>query len=262
MNLTSPFLGTPSHLTLCHVSDTGPQSTTAGTAAVGALVATLNPDVLLHTGDFVHPGGTSYPVDFGTYFAKWPAFKAIFPCPGNHDWDYDGLQSYSAYFDDPVKNRRHYDVKVGPVHLFMLDSDNREMDGNSITSNQHDWFAEAVSLSDMPWKIACMHHSPYTSYAAYAPGSAVMEWDFAGLVDLVISGNSHVYERFLIDDLTYVVDSLGGGDRRTVPATYPYREASYTDDWGSLFLDITESSLKGRLYNTSQVVCDDFELTK
>lgn len=266
---TYPWKSLPGQVRLCHVSDCGAQESTPGagdagvaSAAVAALVTALKPDVVFTTGDNVHPGYNDYPTYFGTWYAQMLARGACFPGVGNHDWDYDNLAPFLAYFSGP-QNNRYYELLLGPAHIFVLDSDDREPDGNAVDSQQYDWFVDKLGRSTAAWKIAALHHSPYTSYAAYAPGSLTVRWGFEDLgIDLVISGNSHVYERFLIGGIPYVVDSLGGGARRTLPASYANRIASYTADWGSLFLDINATRLVGTLYNTSQVVCDQFTLEK
>ncbi len=45
---------------------------------------------------------------------------------GNHDWGTHTRRDLSAYLDYmPVQRRRFYDVRIGPVHLFSLDSERR-----------------------------------------------------------------------------------------------------------------------------------------
>jgi hypothetical protein len=62
----------------------------------------------------------------------------FFPIPGHRDWDRASLQPYLEYFTLPG-NERYYEVVLGPVHLFMLDTDEREPDGATEASPQARW---------------------------------------------------------------------------------------------------------------------------
>ena len=59
-------------------------------------------------------------------------------------------------------------------------------------------------------KIVLLHNPPYSSGVSH--GSVEdLRWDFADWgVDLVVSGDDHIYERSTHDGVRYVVDGLGG----------------------------------------------------
>jgi tartrate-resistant acid phosphatase type 5 len=87
----------------------------------------------------------------------------FFPTLGNHDWNNTKTaQPYRDFFELPG-NERFYDFRVGPIHLFTLDSDKREPSGNRKDSAQARWLAEKSQASNAKFKIAYFHHAPYSS---------------------------------------------------------------------------------------------------
>ena len=73
----------------------------------------------------------------GVAIGKGGTTNRFFPSPGNHDW-VAGLGAYVEYFTLPG-NERYYDVDLGLVHLYVLDSDLHEPDGTTADSVQAKW---------------------------------------------------------------------------------------------------------------------------
>jgi len=112
-------------------------------ADVATLVNSWNPDYVLTVGDNNYPSGAASTFDenIGQYYQQYigsysgsygpgATENRFFPVPGNHDWNTGTLQPYLDYFTLPG-NERYYDVTLGPVHLFALDSDTNEPDGRT-----------------------------------------------------------------------------------------------------------------------------------
>jgi hypothetical protein len=61
--------------------------------------------------------------------------------------------------------KRFYDVKLGYLHLFSLDSDQSEdlFKGTSSSSAQALWLQAALAASTAAFKVVLMHHPPWTS---------------------------------------------------------------------------------------------------
>ena len=118
-----------------------------------------------------------------------------------------GAAPYLEYFTLPG-NERYYDVVLGPVHFFMLDSDPREPDGHKGDA-QAAWLQAGLAASTARWKIVVMHHPPYSS--GPHGSSSWMQWRFeAWGADAVLSGHDHLYERVTKRQFPYFVNGLGG----------------------------------------------------
>lgn len=145
--------------------------------------------------------------DYRGQYGEGSAVNRFWPALGNHDWVQE--EDYERYFTLPG-NERYYDVDLGLVHLFVLDSDPREPDGISVNSVQAQWLAERLELSTAPHNFVVSHHPPYSSGDKHG-SSFPMQWGFAGLgVTTVLSGHEHSYERLAVEGVDYVVNGAGG----------------------------------------------------
>src|SRR5918911_973289 len=156
---------------------------------VSNLIHGWNPDFIITTGDnnydlgaasTIDPNSGQYYHDFiypytGSYGPGAP-YNKFFPCLGNHDWYTAGAAPYLSYFTLPG-NERYYDFASGPVHLFPVDSDPSEPDGNTATSTQALWLQGRLAASTEPWKLVYMPHPPYSP--ASTPGSPPpLQWPY------------------------------------------------------------------------------------
>jgi 3',5'-cyclic AMP phosphodiesterase CpdA len=111
---------------------------------------------------------------------------------------------------------RYYTTTNGPVDFFYLDSSAPGLFGPE-SSEQLDWFDDALSRSTNQWKVVCLHHPPHSSgWHGSTPGAADRLAPILSrhAVDLVLAGHDHHYERtHPIDGTTYVVS--GGGCKTT-----------------------------------------------
>jgi Calcineurin-like phosphoesterase len=175
---------------------------------------------------------------------------------GNHDYA-TGRGGYElATLQMPG---RYYTRRLGDgeVQLFFLDS-------NRITGTQTAWLEQQLSESAATWKIAVLHHPPYTCGGHL--GNVVVARRWVSLfeeygVQLVLSGHDHNYQRFASrNGVTYIVHGGGAAGLyplRRCPGSYPRRARALVQH-GFLFvaatdeqLDVSAVDLRGRV--TDQV---------
>lgn len=241
--------------------------------AVADLVKAYRPDFIITLGDNNYPLGAAETIDLniGLFYHQYIAPYAgrfgcgavhnhFFPALGNHDWMQPGARPYLDYFELPG-NERYYDFVRGPVHLFALDSDPSEPDGNTADSAQARWLHQALALSTAPWRIVYLHHAPYSS--GPHGGTAALRWPFKQWgVDLVLAGHDHDYERFEIDGLPYVVNGLGGAVFYPVGRPVAGSVARYNESAGALFVEADEASLHARFQTIDGRKIDELSLAK
>jgi 3',5'-cyclic AMP phosphodiesterase CpdA len=160
---------------------------------------------------------------------------------GNHDVRVDRGR---YVFDELQMPGRYYRRAVGPVELYLLDS-------NDVDDAQTAWLQRTLSRSRARWRIAAFHHPAFTC-GKYGSRDAVVErWVplFERYrVRLVLSGHDHNYQRFAVRrGVRYVVHGGGGRhlyDLRSCPSGYPRRLVG-REEHGFLYLVIRGNRLTG-----------------
>jgi hypothetical protein len=233
--------------------------------AVSQLVKKLEPEFIVTVGDNIYGADMSPDNAVGQFYAPFIGnyrglhglgsdANRFFPALGNHDWRDIGLDTYLGYFDFPRStsgNRRYYDFIKGPVHFFVLDSDELEPDGRTSTSTQAQWLKREMSKSITPWQVIVMHEPPFSTGGEYG-GAEVMQWPFEDWgADAVLSGHEHHYERLMKDAnddgraIPYFVNGSGGAKLYSFnKSTNPDSAYRYDDDFGAMIIEATDSSLK------------------
>jgi hypothetical protein len=240
--------------------------------AVARLVKSWAPAFVITTGDNNYPSGEAATIDvnigkfysdfIGHYtgsFGKGSAVNRFWPCPGNHDWVTPDLGPYRQYFDLPG-NERYYDVDAGLVHLYALDSDRHEPDGTTSDSPQAQWLKQHLAESKSCFDIVYFHHPPY-SVASHG-SSEYMRWPFrAWGAEAVLAGHDHVYERFEIDGIPYIVNGVGGASRYEFTgdhgATPIYK---YNAGYGAMLVTALPSGIRYEFITTDGVRRDELEV--
>lgn len=249
-----------------------------GEAKVASLIHQYSPSFIVTLGDNNYKKGCWSTIDdnIGQYYASFignyqgsygPGADEnhFFPALGNHDWNalhsclHHGNLPYLDYFTLPG-NGRYYDFVKGPIHFFILDSDSHEPDGTSIKSTQHQWFVDKVKSSTSSFKIVVFHHA---SYSSGSHGSDKrMQWAFKELgIDLVLSGHDHHYERIEKNDLTYIVNGIGGpshlsGKGKQISGSKIF----YNEKYGFLLGSASNNTIEFKLINEDNKVIDSFSL--
>jgi hypothetical protein len=245
-----------------------------GEAKVAALVAGWNPDFVITTGDNNYPEGAVSTIDAnigkyyqafignytGTYGPGSPENR-FWPSPGNHDWNTPGLVPYLDYFTLPG-NERYYDVDLGLVHLFALDSDGAEPDGIDQASVQAMWFQQRIAASTACYKLAYFHHPPYSSGSDHG-STPELQWPFEQWgADAVLSGHDHTYERLAAGNIPYFVVGLGGSLKYGFGTPVPESQFRYNTDFGAMLVTATSTSMTFEFYDTAGALVDTHSISK
>jgi tartrate-resistant acid phosphatase type 5 len=266
-------------------------------AELGAMVGGWNPDYVLTTGDNLQTielpatGTDRYDLVVGRHFCAFMANVApgpfcpsggqsatnrFFPAPGNHDHADGPLASYLSYFDlpgagatstSPTGSEQYYDVVLGPVHVFVLDTqlmyDERDLPAAQRiqTNRQRDWLEQAAKASTSKWKIVTMHEPPFSSGTTYG-STPYVQLPFASFgIDAVFAGHEALYERIERDGVTYVVNGLGGGYPAPFGAPIAGSQVRFNEDVATaLRVNATMTSLSMELVTVEGNVIDSFQL--
>ncbi len=238
---------------------------------VANLVLSWNPDFIITTGDNNYPDGAAETIDehIGKYYHSYihpyeGAFgegadqNRFFPTLGNHDWRSVNASPYLEYFSLPG-NERYYDVDLGFVHLFALDSDSNEPDGVGASSQQGLWLQEKLQSSDASWKIVYMHHPPYSS-GTHGPVGWT-RWPYAQWgASTVISGHDHTYERIHADGIPHFVNGLGGGAIYRFENIVEGSQVRYNGDYGAMLIEAFPDQLNFQFITRYGELIDSFSL--
>jgi hypothetical protein len=207
------------------------------------------------------------------------AAKLFFPVFGNHDWDVQGtvLTEMLKTFNYLPGVKRYWDLVFGHAHVFGLGTDQREPDlqyVNSSTSRYTSilgqWFQAKANASTSRWKIVISHDAPYTSETNNRPGNAWMRWPWdTNGVDLVLTGDSHVYERLVTTSgsTPIITTGWGGKDLRAFGTALNSGDGAtslvrYNSKFGAVFLTVSRNELKAEAYTVDNDKIDELILTK
>lgn len=247
----------------------------ANTATVANRILSLNPDFICTCGDNTYStvnATSNWDAAIGQYYKTYidlPSNSAyysqrslvnrFFPTLGNHDFDVGtNGTSFSTYFAALPGNRRYYTFTRGPVQFFMLSSDPREPDGNSVGSVQYNWFVNQINQSTARWQVVMFHHPFQTSTGSHAP-STWMNWGFQNLgVDMVLAGHNHFMERLTFGGIPWFVTGSGGQSLyafNSVPANSQFRNNSV---YGFSLVTADRYTLKHQFISAAGVVLDTF----
>lgn len=210
--------------------------------ALVARIANDNPAAIFIGGDLVYEGSNAE--DYETYrteTAVWSEAKIpTFPALGNHELrgcDEDSMPClvnwWTAAVPSAVRSFRWYSVTLGPkILVLLLDSDSSLKPG----SDQRSWFEQQITSagSAVEFVLVVMHYPPVRD--PIFP-SAKDEKEIARYLSkrthsfharvVVVGSHVHNYERFLRDDVTYLVS--GGGGAKPVPVLRMFGELSKLD---------------------------------
>lgn len=231
-------------------------------------------DYVLTVGDNNYPDGKTSTIDknIGQFYQQYiypyrgsygagAEENRFFPALGNHDWNTGSVDAHLDYFTLPG-NERYYDVVLGPVHLFVIDSNEEEPDGRAADSIQGEWLQSHITASSSPWKLVALHHTPYSSGAVHGDDPEV-QWPFAEWgVTAVLSGHQHSYERVNRDGILYFVNGLGGRWRiHTFGEPVVGSAVRYNQDFGAMRISADDNCINFTFRSRSDVLIDSVTLT-
>jgi hypothetical protein len=126
---------------------------------------------------------------------------------GNHD---QALQTNYVNFN--MNGKEYYRFKKGNVAFYALNS-------NYMDKKQIEWLEAELAKDTSEWKIAFMHHPPYSSGGKHGSDSQlreVVEPIFVKYgVNVVLTGHDHFYERIVPQKGIYYFVSGAGGKLRS-----------------------------------------------
>jgi predicted phosphodiesterase len=183
-------------------------------ARVARNILESRPRLVLHTGDLVGAGRDlhTWETEFFEPAGELMAGVPVVPVPGNHEYFGSGPPWFFYFFDRPV-SESWFALTCGNARIIGLDT--------SISFNagspQHDWLLgefPSVPYRDATWHIIILHEPPFTATAGRGDSIAVRDqlvplFEQYG-VDVVFSGHSHAYERYLHSGISYIVTGGGG----------------------------------------------------
>jgi hypothetical protein len=174
-----------------------------------------------NVGKHYHPFMGAYRGAFGSGSPS----NRFFPALGDHDWA-AGVESYLEYFTLPG-NERYYDVDLGPVRLYAINSNAEEPDGYQPSSTQGKWLQQKLSASTACFDLVYFHHPPRSS--GKHGSRAHMEWPFAAWgAEATFAGHDHDYERLEVSGIPYFVIGSSGLGLRPFPGG-PLPETRFRD---------------------------------
>ena len=244
---------------------------------VAQLIKGWTPDFVLTTGDNNYPNGDRATIErnIGKYYAEFiggyigtfgPGSKSgnrFWPSVGNHDYyGAEKLQPYLDYFPELPGKKRYYEVQIGRVHLFALNSELAvEPDGNTAGSVQGEWLRQRLAASTACFKIVYFHVPPISSGPFH---DAAMDWPYKKWgADVVLLGHEHYYERIERDGFTYIINGLGGAKNRfDFPNIIPESKVRYRDDFGAQLGTATGSGLTLEFFTVGGQKIDTFTIPR
>lgn len=212
-------------------------------------------DGLLLLGDLIYPDGDVALIEETILEPFAPLLEPsveLMPALGNHDYE-DG--DSAAILQRLGRESAWYAEEVGPVLFVVLESE--QVDDPAQTA----WLQATLEASSAPWKIAAMHHPPYSAGPQGSASDVREAWSglFAEYgVDLALAGHDHDYQRSEpIDGVVYVVSGGGGKTHPTGREDFTAYSAStlhYLD------LQITGRRIYGQAIDTNGMAFDVFTI--
>lgn len=263
----------PTGVTFAILGDSGQAGYLTDTENVANGIKSFTTDFIIHVGDANY--GT--PSDIQTNFLDfWPQeyLDKMYFAFGNHDLNYDYGQSFldnlplvnSLIGPTKIANKLYcYDFVRGPIHFFVLNAGNSASgdqldelaDPNIQLSAQLDEIIPKITGSTSTWKIMVVHKPPYTNEVLH-DGSIPLRLDYESLgVRVVLNGHSHDYEYIYLNNTAYMIQGLGGANKRCAVAPYVTgTQTTYCVKNGYTICQATQSSLTFTTYNVDGQIID------
>ena len=234
-------------------------SDTAGAEATAKLLDGIDGHVIT-LGDNAYENATlddfldAYAPTWGRH--RWRTHPAI----GNHEYNVPHGAPYFAYFCEaagaPLKGYYSYDV--GAWHFIVLNSNCAEKDADAppcdAGSEQERWLRADLAAHPAKCTAAYWHHPRFSSGSKGDDASVQPLWQalYDAGADVVLSGHSHVYERFGPQDPTGHADpergirefvvGTGGADLSSFDASHANSEARKAGQHGVIKLTLHAES--------------------
>lgn len=274
-----PIAAQTQHVRFANIGDFGIRG--SGEEAVATLLKQWQPEFIVTNGDNNYQRGEAATMDgnIGAYYHDYifpykgdygagATENRFWPALGDHDWyslTCTGDACTGPHFDyfTLPGNERYYAIAKGPVHIFILNTNEHEPDGFLYHSPQGEWLRQQLAAATEPWKIVISHHPPYSSGSVHGSINSA-QWPYkAWGASAVISGNDHTYERLQVDGLPYFVNGLGGNTPYTFTTPIlPESQVRYNAGNGALLIDATDQQMTFQFINTAGAIIDTYTLNR
>lgn len=196
-------------------------------------IASEHPDVVLLSGDVPYDGSVAN--DYEVYRSETRAWRdaklRIYPAMGNHELHGDEVRSPKNWWHafPELQGMRWYSVAMPHAYIISLDSNLSLLEG----SRQHRWLSDQLEhIPDgIQFIFISLHHPPVADSIEGSHSHDVRpnERALAVLLEkqaasarakyIVIAGHIHNYERFMENEVTYLVSGGGGAKPHPVART-------------------------------------------
>lgn len=165
----------------------------------------------------------------------------------------EGVKFYATLGNHDESNQRFYEkfnmngeeylrFTKGEVAFYNLNS-------NYMDKRQIKWIEEQLAKDDSKWKIAFLHHPPYSSGGKHGSSTDIrdiLEPMFIKYgVDVVLAGHEHFYERLKPQKGIYYFITGAGGKLRPgdVKKGSPLTEVAFDRDLSFMLIEITKDEM-------------------
>ena len=138
-----------------------------------------------------------------------------------------------------------------------------EPDGVVQYSKQAQWLkTQLENANPSNWKIVVTHHPPFSSSSQHGSEPAV-QWTYKDWgADLVLCGHDHTYERLISNQLTYIVNGLGGESIYPFGSPVPESQFRYNDDYGAMLFEVFTDSINFKFITRTGLLIDNYSLKR
>jgi 3',5'-cyclic AMP phosphodiesterase CpdA len=240
-----------------------------------ALIDQIAPDAVLTLGDTAYPNGSLD--DFlDCYHPSWGRFRPFTRAAvGNHEYHSPHAGPFFAYFcgGSGVPGEGRYSFELGAWHVVVLNSNcggdldtpssvADEFGGCGADAPQARWLKADLAAHRTRCALAMWHHPRFSSGPHGNADRMTETWRIlqeAG-VEIVLSGHSHVYERFAPMTADGIVDPVrgvreldigtGGTGLHSIGKVVPGSEVRDDGSHGVLRLELRPTSYAWRFVPT------------
>jgi len=156
---------------------------------------------------------------------------------GNHD---ESNQRFYELFN--MNGEEFYRFKKGGAAFYALNS-------NYMDRRQIKWMTDELAKDNSGWKIAFMHHPPYSSGGRHGSSSGVRKvvepLFIQHGVEVVFTGHEHFYERIKPQQgITYFITGAGGKLREgDIKDTSPLTAKAFDTDLSFMLIEIVKDTM-------------------
>lgn len=251
-------------VSIVFVGETGTDTT--DTTTIANAIAANDPNYVVLLGNCKSSGRDA--TEAMAPYSEFTAASKLKAALGNLDLDDGNLALDVRTEAGNPGNGRYYSVQFGPVAVFVINQGYNtaggivEPDGNFEGSKQFAEIMAAVVRSTSPWKVAVVHHPPFSSSDTDYPGFELLRWVAELPVHVVLSAKSRVYERLDVNSRPYIIAGTGGATLDTfnspVLPTSEFRSAQF----GFVRLDADCDGMTLTFKNAAGTTVDTLDITE